>query len=137
MNKRTGTNEIAKVLLGGSRKYRRPIEHTPSTKMIWRKIDPIDQAQDERNAIIAFGNANFRSSMKGKRAAPTKRIKQHLQRTVVGDPLRSLENAHERPDLSNRQRTKLHAVLKCTNCGKFWKRDRMHRFQFRIRRAPQ
>ncbi|KAL4207993.1 hypothetical protein AB4K20DRAFT_1979142 [Rhizopus microsporus] len=84
INKKKGTQEIVKRLFDNSKKYgtsstvgaknQNPnkIKHVP--------LSPADLPfSSQRKRINAFGNGSFCSSMKGKRAAPTRRITDEIK----------------------------------------------------------
>ena len=85
INKQKGTREIVKRLFDNSKKYGTSStvgakNQTPNKS----KHVPLPPAglpsSSQRKRIIAFGNGSFCSSMKGKRAAPTRRIIEEIKR---------------------------------------------------------
>ncbi|ORE21409.1 hypothetical protein BCV71DRAFT_276175, partial [Rhizopus microsporus] len=94
----------------------------------------------KRRQIIAFENGSFCSSMKGKRAAPIRRITEEIKRKYkqsngggtefvsVDEYLTSqICNKCKSKQLNNISITgskrRVHSVLKCESCGTVWNRD--------------
>ncbi|CEI89087.1 hypothetical protein RMCBS344292_03458 [Rhizopus microsporus] len=85
INKQKGTQEIVKRLFDNSKKY--GTSSTVDAKNQNPKKSkhvPLPSADfpsySQRKRIIRFGNGSFCSSMKGKRAAPTRRITEEIKR---------------------------------------------------------
>jgi hypothetical protein len=90
-------------------------------------------------SFLPLRNGSFGSSMKGKQAAPTKRITEEIKRkckqsngrtefVYVDEYLTSqIYNKHKSKQLNNISVTgskrRVHSVLKCESCGTVWNRD--------------
>ena len=93
----------------------------------------------KRRQIIAFENGSFCSSMKGKRAAPTRHITEEIKRKCkqsnegtefiyVDEYLTSqICNKCKSKQLNNisiiGSKRRVYSVLKCESCGTVWNRD--------------
>ncbi|CEP16359.1 hypothetical protein [Parasitella parasitica] len=105
-------------------------------------IPPKDKAADSsvKTRILAYGNASFVTSMKGKLPAPTKRITEAVKKLskdskgtyfiYVDEHLTSQKcNKCKQRKLTNLNavgpKRKVHAVLKCNSCDTLWNRDVM------------
>lgn len=90
--------EMAKCLTTGSKKYSpdnvQKANEEGSTKKKWRPLPPEDKT-DETSIIIAFGNGAFASTMKGKRAVPTKEFRKALKRQVCTLEVSLCENGDD------------------------------------------
>ncbi|ORE22814.1 hypothetical protein BCV71DRAFT_106270 [Rhizopus microsporus] len=85
INKQKGIQEIVKRLFDNSKKYSKTstvgAKNQNSNKIKDVPLPPADLlSSSQRKRIIAFGNGSFCSSMKGKRAAPTRRITEEIKR---------------------------------------------------------
>ncbi|ORE03905.1 hypothetical protein BCV72DRAFT_182310, partial [Rhizopus microsporus var. microsporus] len=85
INKQKGTQEIVKRLFDNSKKYDKSstvgAKNQNPNKIKHVPLPPTDLPySSQRKRIIAFGNGSFSSSMKGKRAAPTRRITEEIKR---------------------------------------------------------
>ena len=144
INKQKGTQEIVKRLFDNSKKY-----GTSSTvdakkqnpkKSKHVPMPPTDPSpSSQRKRIIAFGYGSFGSSMKGKRAAPTRCITEEIKRKCkqsnegtefiyVDEYLTSqICNKCKSKQLNNisiiGSKRKVYSVLKCESCGTVWNCD--------------
>ncbi|CEJ00390.1 hypothetical protein RMCBS344292_14446 [Rhizopus microsporus] len=85
INKQKETQEIVKRLFGNSKKYGKTstvgAKNQNPNKSKHVPLPLVDlPSSSQRKRIIAFGNGSFCSSMKGKRAAPTRRITKEIKR---------------------------------------------------------
>ncbi|ORE13952.1 hypothetical protein BCV71DRAFT_59316, partial [Rhizopus microsporus] len=85
INKQKRTQEIVKRLFDNSKKYDKPstvgAKNQNPNKSKHVPLPPAGlPSSSQRKRIIAFGNGSFCSSMKGKRAAPTRRITEEIKR---------------------------------------------------------
>ncbi|CEG76575.1 hypothetical protein RMATCC62417_11459 [Rhizopus microsporus] len=142
INKQKGTQEIVKGLFDNSKKYDKSstvgVRNQNKSKHI--HLPPADlPSSSQRKQIIAFGNGSFCSSMKGKRAASTKRITEEIKRKCkqsnggtefvsVDEYLTSqIYNKCKSKQLNNisiiGSKRRVHSVLKCESYGTVWNRD--------------
>ncbi|CEP15642.1 hypothetical protein [Parasitella parasitica] len=108
----------------------------------WILSPPKDKATDSsvKTRIIAYGNASFGTSMKGKLPASSKRITEAVKKlskdskgtylVYVDEYLTSQTcNKCRQQKLTNLNaagsKRKVHAVLKCNSCDTVWNRDVM------------
>lgn len=109
---------------------RSPSRHYPDA--------PQDTMIPSSKTIIAFGNASFGATMRGKKAAPVKLIKRRLQQMqtdnlhlcFIDEYLTSqVCNVCKKRNLENvttaNSKRRVHAVLKCkeNTCNIVWNRD--------------
>ncbi|CEG76751.1 hypothetical protein RMATCC62417_11608 [Rhizopus microsporus] len=144
INKQKGTQEIVKRLFDNSKKYGTSstvgAENQTPNKSKRVPLPPVDlPSSSQRKRILAFENGSFCSSMKGKRAAPTKRIAEEIKRKCkqsdgetefvsVDEYLTSqICNKCKSKQLNNicitGSKRRVHSVLKCESCGMVWNRD--------------
>ncbi|ORE06953.1 hypothetical protein BCV72DRAFT_327657 [Rhizopus microsporus var. microsporus] len=85
INKQKGTQEIVKRLFDNSKKYGTSSTVGAKSQILVKSkhipLPPADlPSSSQRKRIIAFENGSFGSSMKGKRAAPIRRITEEIKR---------------------------------------------------------
>ncbi|ORE15212.1 hypothetical protein BCV71DRAFT_274250, partial [Rhizopus microsporus] len=85
INKQKGTQEIVKRLFDNSKKYGTSstvgAKNQNPNKSKHVPLPPADLPSfSQRKRVIAFGDGSFCSSMKRKRAAPTRRITEEIKR---------------------------------------------------------
>ncbi|ORE08773.1 hypothetical protein BCV72DRAFT_303445 [Rhizopus microsporus var. microsporus] len=138
INKQKGTQEIVKKLFDNSKKYNKSSTVGPKNQKPNKSkhvpLPPADlPSSSQRKRIIAFGNGSFCSSMKGKRAALTKRIAEKIKRKCKqsneGTEFVSIDeyltsqicNKCKSKQLNNvsitRSERRVHSILKCDSCG--------------------
>ena len=139
--------EVCRRFTIGSKKYgahrlepQRSLDTEPPPNPVkWKRAMPHDEA---KRTVVAFGDATFSPTMKGKMAGVSRivfRALCHQERlghlVLVKVPeFRSskvcskcqtltLEHVRERTDDNQVPGSSLHAVLKCKNCATVWNRD--------------
>ncbi|ORE10450.1 hypothetical protein BCV72DRAFT_313669 [Rhizopus microsporus var. microsporus] len=142
INKQKETQAIVKRLFDNSKKYDKSstVGAKNQNKSKHVPLPPADLPSfSQRKRIIAFGNGSFGSNMKGKRAAPIRRITEEIKRKFkqsnegtefvsVDEYLTSqICNKCKSKQLNNISITgskrRLHSVPKCESYGTVWNRD--------------
>ncbi|CEG63410.1 hypothetical protein RMATCC62417_00555 [Rhizopus microsporus] len=144
INKQKETQEIVKRLFDNSKKHGKTstagAKNQNPNKSKHVPLSPADlPSSSQRKRIIAFGDGTFCSSMKGKRAAPTKRITEEINRKckqsdggsefVYADKYLTSQicNKCKMKEMNNfsvsESKRRVHSVLKCGSCGTVWNRD--------------
>ena len=144
INKQKGTQEIAKRPFDNSKKYGTSstagAKNQNPNKSKHAPLPPADlPSSSQQKRITASGNSSFCSSIKGKRAAPTRRITEEIKRKCkqsngetefisVDEYLTSqICNKCKSRQLNNISITgskrRVHSVLKCESCGTMWNRN--------------
>ncbi|KAL4215593.1 hypothetical protein AB4K20DRAFT_1991562 [Rhizopus microsporus] len=121
LRRQKAVDEICKRLVANSKKYRQGSKTgvKTATKSNSRHCPsaPQDTMIPPAKTIVAFGNATFAATMKGKRAAPVKLIKKKIQ---MQTNVLQLDNI---TTINSKRR--IHSALKCNNnsCNIVWNRD--------------
>jgi hypothetical protein len=146
IKKQKATHEIAKRFFQDSIKYNKdsPIgeKKQTSTTGKWIPSPPKDKATDSssKTRLIAYGNASFGTSMKGKLPAPTKRITEAIKKLsniskgtyfiyvdeyLTSQTCNNCKQNQLKHITTAGSKRKVHAVLKCNSCNTVWNRDVM------------